>query len=53
MWEHLRCQQLDEVSRAALVVSYKRGVLATASGSGAQRTFSMVVVKHDLRTTGK
>jgi hypothetical protein len=41
MWKkHLRCQQLDEVSRATLVVFYKRGVLITASGRGAQRPFS-------------
>ena len=40
MWERLRCQQLGEVLRAALVVSYKRGVLITASGRAAQRPFS-------------
>ena len=30
MWKHLRCQQLDEVSRATLVVFNKRGVLTIA-----------------------
>ena len=53
MWKHLRCQQLDEVSRATLVVSYKRGVLAMALGRGAQRTVSIAAVEHELRTTGK
>ena len=53
MWELLRCLQLDEVSRATLVVSYKRGVLTIALGRGAKRTYSMVAVKLDLRTTGK
>ena len=54
MWRLLRCcLQLDEVSRATLVVSYKRGVLTIALGRGAKRTYSMVAVKLDLRTTGK
>ena len=36
-----------------LVVFCKRRVFTTASGRGAQRDFSMVVVKHDLSATGK
>ena len=51
--KHLRGLQLDEVSRATLVVSYKRGVLTMALGRGAQRTVSMVDVEHELRTTVK
>ena len=53
LWKHLRGQQLDEVSRATLVVSYKRGVLTMALGRGVQRTVSMVAVEHELRTTVK
>ena len=53
MWKHLRCQQLDEVARASLVVSYKRGILTMTLGRGAQRTVSMVAVEHELETTGK
>ena len=53
MWKHLRCQQLDVVPRATLVFSNKRGVLTIVFESGAWRTFSMVAVKHDLRTTDK
>ena len=53
MWKLLRCLQLDKVSRATLVVSYKRGVLTMALGRGAQRTVSMVAVEHELRTTVK
>ena len=36
-----------------LFVFCKRRVFTTASGRGAQQTFSIVVVKHDLSTTGK
>ena len=35
MWKHLRCQQLDEVSRATLVVSNNRGVLTIVFERGA------------------
>ena len=38
LWKHLRGQQLDEVSCATLVVSYKRDVLTMALGRGAQPT---------------
>ena len=53
MWKHLRCQQLDVVPRATLVVSNKRGVLTIVFERGVQQKFSMVAVKHDLRPTGK
>ena len=53
LWKHLRGQQLDEVSRATLVVFYQRVVLTMALGRGAQRTVSMVAVEHELRTTVK
>ena len=35
LWKHLRCQQLDEVSRATLVVSNNRGVLTIVFERGA------------------
>ena len=53
LWKHLRGQQLDEVSRATLIVSYQQVVLTMALGRGAQRTVSMVTVEHELRTTVK
>ena len=53
LWKHLRGQQPDEVSRATLVVSYKRDVLTMALGRGAQQTVSMVAVGHEFRITVK
>ena len=53
LWKHLRGQQPDEVSRATLVVFYKRDVLTMALGRGAQQTVSMVAVGHELRITVK
>ena len=53
LWKHLRGQQLDEVSRVILIVSYKRDVLTMALGRGAQQIVSMVAVEHELRTTVK
>ena len=44
LWKHVRGQQLDEVSRATLVVSYKQDVLTMALGIGAQQTVSMVAM---------
>ena len=53
LWKYLRGQQLDEVSRVILIVSYKRDVLTMALGRGAQQIVSMVAVEHELRTTVK